>query len=126
MAEHKIQSTDAADAVKKASASSRDASTRNIPLLGPQSAAPSAKGPGEDEETFDNFDSSPAVPRSKRLVVDLDPVPKFLKNLVDGWAPEGMFLSRLVVPMDFPMDYSVLLDTVNPRVCFSLSDMLQA
>ncbi|KAK7403845.1 Phosphopantothenate--cysteine ligase cab2 [Neonectria punicea] len=47
----------------------------------------------EDEETFDNFDSSPAVPRSKRLIVDLDPVPKFLKNLVDGWAPEGMIVS---------------------------------
>ncbi|KAK6603263.1 DNA/pantothenate metabolism flavoprotein [Botrytis cinerea] len=51
------------------------------------------KGNGEDEEAFDNFDSSPAVPRSKRLIVDLDPVPKFLKNLVDGWAPEGMIVS---------------------------------
>ncbi|PBP16649.1 DFP-domain-containing protein [Diplocarpon rosae] len=47
----------------------------------------------EEEETFDNFDSSPKVPRSKRLIVDLDPVPKFLKNLVDGWAPEGMIVS---------------------------------
>ncbi|KXJ94176.1 DNA/pantothenate metabolism flavo protein [Microdochium bolleyi] len=28
-----------------------------------------------------------------RLIVDLDPVPKFLKNLVDGWAPEGMIVS---------------------------------
>ncbi|KAH7019917.1 DNA/pantothenate metabolism flavoprotein [Ilyonectria destructans] len=64
MAEHKIQSTNAVDARKQ-----------------------------EDEETFDNFDSSPAVPRSKRLIVDLDPVPKFLKNLVDGWAPEGMIVS---------------------------------
>jgi len=25
--------------------------------------------------------------------VDLDPVPKFLKNLVDGWAPQGMIVS---------------------------------
>ncbi|KAL8387297.1 hypothetical protein RB595_010013 [Gaeumannomyces hyphopodioides] len=47
----------------------------------------------DDGETFDNFDSSPRVPRSKRLVVDLDPVPKFLKNLVDGWAPQGMIVS---------------------------------
>ena len=47
----------------------------------------------EDDEAFDNFDSSPIVPRSKRLIVDLDPVPKFLKNLVDGWAPEGMIVS---------------------------------
>ena len=29
----------------------------------------------------------------KRLVIDLDPVPKLLRNLVDGWAPEGMIVS---------------------------------
>ncbi|KAL8802280.1 MAG: hypothetical protein Q9182_003932 [Xanthomendoza sp. 2 TL-2023] len=29
----------------------------------------------------------------KKLVIDLDPVPKFLHNLVDGWAPEGMIVS---------------------------------
>ncbi|KAF7551150.1 hypothetical protein G7046_g7795 [Stylonectria norvegica] len=69
MAEHKIQSTNAVDPAPKRPASD------------------------SDEETFDNFDSSPAVPRSKRLVIDLDPVPKFLKNLVDGWAPEGMIVS---------------------------------
>ncbi|KAF4992416.1 hypothetical protein FGRMN_7161 [Fusarium graminum] len=64
MAEHKIQSTNAVDQKKS-----------------------------EEEEAFDNFDSSPSVPRSKRLVIDLDPLPKFLKNLVDGWAPEGMIVS---------------------------------
>lgn len=69
MAEHKIQSTDAVKGI-----------------------VPDA-APNEDEETFDNFDGSPRVPRSKRLVVDLDPVPKFLKNLVDGWAPQGMIAS---------------------------------
>ncbi|KAK7974043.1 hypothetical protein PG989_015891 [Apiospora arundinis] len=26
------------------------------------------------DQTFDNFDSSPAVPRSKRLIIDLDPI----------------------------------------------------
>ncbi|GAB0133462.1 hypothetical protein EsDP_00001869 [Epichloe bromicola] len=46
-----------------------------------------------DEEEFDNFDASPRAARSKRLVIDLDPVPKFLKNLVDGWAPQGMIVS---------------------------------
>jgi phosphopantothenate-cysteine ligase len=73
MVEHKIQSTNAAEA--KAS------------------AQPPKEHGEEEEETFDNFDSSPAVPRSKRLIIDLDPVPKFLKNLVDGWAPEGMIVS---------------------------------
>jgi phosphopantothenate-cysteine ligase len=70
MVEHKIQSTNAADS-----------------KVAPKEIEE------DDEEAFDNFDSSPAVPRSKRLVVDLDPVPKFLKNLVDGWAPEGMIVS---------------------------------
>lgn len=72
MVEHKIQSTNATD-----------------------TNTPDTKGSEEvdEEEAFDNFDSSPAVPRSKRLIVDLDPVPKFLKNLVDGWAPEGMIVS---------------------------------
>jgi len=74
MVEHKIQSTNATD--NKIEKNGNGASL-----------------PDEDEEVFDNFDSSPAVPRSKRLIVDLDPVPKFLKNLVDGWAPEGMIVS---------------------------------
>ncbi|KAK0717107.1 phosphopantothenate-cysteine ligase-like protein [Lasiosphaeria miniovina] len=72
MSEHKIQSTNAVDSVQKGS-----------------KTAPTTT----DEEIFDNFDSSPAVPRSKRLVVDLDPVPKFLKNLVEGWSPQGMIVS---------------------------------
>ncbi|MCJ1376118.1 hypothetical protein MMC20_007358 [Loxospora ochrophaea] len=29
----------------------------------------------------------------KKLVIDLDPVPKFLKRLVDGWAPNCMIVS---------------------------------
>lgn len=80
MAEHKIQSTDAADGVKKAGEI-------------PDAPAAQAAGNRAEEETFDNFDSSPKVPRSKRLIVDLDPVPKFLKNLVDGWAPQCMIVS---------------------------------
>ncbi|KAH8908039.1 DFP-domain-containing protein [Coniochaeta sp. PMI_546] len=72
MAEHKIQSTDAADGLKQ------DQQAK---------AAADSIDPAEEEETFDNFDSSPRVPRSKRLVVDLDPVPKFLHNLVADWSP---------------------------------------
>ncbi len=30
---------------------------------------------------------------SKKLVIYLDPVPKFLKSLVDGWAPQAMIVS---------------------------------
>lgn len=82
MAEHKIQSTDAADKVKKAGAAKDGAARLTTGQAG-----------GAGDEEFDNFDSSPKVPRSKRLIVDLDPVPKFLKNLVDGWAPQCMIVS---------------------------------
>ncbi|KAK0729798.1 DNA/pantothenate metabolism flavoprotein [Lasiosphaeris hirsuta] len=77
MSEHKIQSTNAVD--------SAPSNSKKSPS--------SDKGSDNEEETFDNFDSSPAVPRSKSLVVDLDPVPKFLKNLVEGWSPQGMIVS---------------------------------
>jgi phosphopantothenate-cysteine ligase len=76
MVEHKIQSTNAAETAAQKAEEAKE--------LGKEK---------EDEEVFDNFDSAPSVPRSKRLIVDLDPVPKFLKNLVDGWAPEGMIVS---------------------------------
>ncbi|KAI1211846.1 DFP-domain-containing protein [Annulohypoxylon truncatum] len=79
MSEHKIQSTDATDSLKKQGPTTITKEPRETPQ--------------QEEEAFDNFDSSPAIPRSKRLIVDLDPVPKFLKNLVDGWAPEGMIVS---------------------------------
>lgn len=31
--------------------------------------------------------------RNNSLIIDLDPVPKFLKQLVDGWAPSAMIVS---------------------------------
>lgn len=37
--------------------------------------------------------SCPKVPRQKQLLINLDPVPKFLKNLVDDWSPESMIVS---------------------------------
>ncbi|MCJ1315936.1 hypothetical protein MMC15_001256 [Xylographa vitiligo] len=43
------------------------------------------------EEDLDLLKSS--QPEGKKLVIDLDPVPKLLKRLVDGWAPEGMIVS---------------------------------
>ena len=36
---------------------------------------------------------SSSYPEGNKLVIDLDPVPKFLKKLVDTWAPEGMIVS---------------------------------
>ncbi|KAH8819071.1 DNA/pantothenate metabolism flavoprotein [Xylogone sp. PMI_703] len=80
MSEHKIQSTDATDSLSKGANPGTTAASRSSNIE-----------TQVDEETFDNFDSSPSVPRSKRLIIDLDPLPKFLKNLVDGWAPRGAF-----------------------------------
>ncbi|KAI6249458.1 Phosphopantothenate--cysteine ligase CAB2 [Erysiphe necator] len=72
MPEHKIQSTGAVEMLSAIDANS----SKTV-----------------EKEDFDNFDSSPKVPRSKRLIVDLDPLPKFLKKLVEEWAPEGMIVS---------------------------------
>ncbi|EJT70582.1 phosphopantothenate-cysteine ligase [Gaeumannomyces tritici R3-111a-1] len=111
MAEHKIQSTNALDPDPGAAAAAAPPAAKKRKQDQAAAAAAAAAGgepplPDDDDgaqdptaaaaddgETFDNFDSSPRVPRSKRLVVDLDPVPKFLKNLVDGWAPQGMIVS---------------------------------
>ncbi|MCJ1285386.1 hypothetical protein MMC26_004726 [Xylographa opegraphella] len=46
--------------------------------------------PASDEEVDPG---TSAQPKGKKLVIDLDPVPKFLKRLVDGWAPKGMIVS---------------------------------
>jgi phosphopantothenate-cysteine ligase len=49
---------------------------------------PVANGSSKSETS-----AGPPVGHGKQLKVDLDPVPKFLKTLVDGWAPEGMIVS---------------------------------
>lgn len=38
--------------------------------------------------------------QSKKLVIDLDPVPKFLHRLVDGWAPEGSMIVSFKLETD--------------------------
>lgn len=46
-------------------------------------------------EVSDGLDTKAPAARTKgkSLVIDLEPVPKFLKQLVDGWAPEAMIVS---------------------------------
>ena len=80
MAEHKIQSTDAVKSLNAAAAATKEEPEQD-------------DNDEHEDEAFDNFDSWPRVPRSKRLIIDLDPVPKFLKNLVDGWTSEAMIVS---------------------------------
>ena len=47
------------------------------------------------EQAANGTTDQPATSKSpgKKLIIDLDPVPKFLKSLVEGWAPEGMIVS---------------------------------
>jgi phosphopantothenate-cysteine ligase len=42
---------------------------------------------------MDNAAAPAARTDGRKLVIDLEPVPKFLKQLVDGWAPDGMIVS---------------------------------
>ncbi|GJC97177.1 DNA/pantothenate metabolism flavoprotein [Colletotrichum higginsianum] len=71
-------------------------STRSSPptprtRLAPEPRPPRPPPPGPPLGATET--ATATVPRSKRLIVDLDPVPKFLQNLVDGWAPQGMVVS---------------------------------
>lgn len=76
MAEHKIQSSEL-----------------------PASAFKKDDDPDDSEIYTGENDSEP--PRnSKKLVIDLDPVPKFLHRLVDGWAPQGSMIVSFKLETD--------------------------
>lgn len=47
----------------------------------------------QSSEEFVDDQSGAAKMDGKKLIIDLDPVPKFLKLLVDGWAPQAMIVS---------------------------------
>lgn len=50
--------------------------------------------PPKGAETGTQGETMPAARmEGKKLIIDLDPVPKFLKLLVDGWAPRAMIVS---------------------------------
>ena len=64
---------------------------------------------GKDEKplvdgTHDRQKNTPVDPGAvgagsgQKLVIDLDPVPKFLKKLVEAWAPDAMIISFKVIP----------------------------
>ncbi|PGH13279.1 hypothetical protein AJ80_06389 [Polytolypa hystricis UAMH7299] len=85
MVEHKIQSS-------------------NEPPPPPASAPPGSPDiPAEDIYTGFNEPQPPT--HGKKLIVDLDPVPKFLHSLVDGWAPQG----SMVVSFKLETDPSLLI-----------------
>lgn len=73
MAEHKIQSSEVS---KEPQQESKDES--------------------EEEDEREQKDQQ----QSKKLVINLDPVPKFLHRLVDGWAPNGSMIVSFKLETD--------------------------
>ncbi|CAI7578681.1 unnamed protein product [Penicillium glandicola] len=57
------------------------------------------------DEIYTGENEAKPSSNSKKLVVNLDPVPKFLHQLVDGWAPEG----SMVVSFKLETDPSLLV-----------------
>ncbi|OJJ99971.1 hypothetical protein ASPACDRAFT_119887 [Aspergillus aculeatus ATCC 16872] len=59
---------------------------------------------GQGEDSLDIYtgglEPQPVPNRSKKLVIDLDPVPKFLHRLVDGWAPDGSMVVSFKLETD--------------------------
>lgn len=65
----------------------------------------------EDTANGDDTDGAASTEKkspsgSKKLIIDLDPVPKLLKRLVDGWAPEG----SMIVSFKLETDPDLLID----------------
>lgn len=82
MAEHKIQSSE-------------------IPETDPSSSSAIA-----DSDIYTGQNNTSAKQgKSKKLIIDLDPVPKFLHRLVDGWAPDG----SMIVSFKLETDPSLLV-----------------
>jgi phosphopantothenate-cysteine ligase len=75
MAEHKIQSSE-------------------VPVI----SVDHTTIPASEIYTGEN-EPQPAT-HGKKLVIDLDPVPKFLHHLVDGWAPDGSMIVSFKLETD--------------------------
>ncbi|OJJ44238.1 hypothetical protein ASPZODRAFT_71951 [Penicilliopsis zonata CBS 506.65] len=82
MVEHKIQSSEIPDSVRQQQQ---------------QQGQEDAIDPA-DVYTGENEAQPPT--NSKKLIIDLDPVPKFLHRLVDGWAPDGSMIVSFKLETD--------------------------
>jgi phosphopantothenate-cysteine ligase len=87
MAEHKIQSSEIPANLTTTTATTTNASTEDTI---------------QDDDVYTGYNEDAAVEehRSKKLIIDLDPVPKFLHRLVDGWAPEGSYIVSFKLETD--------------------------
>ncbi len=51
------------------------------------------KAPSVNSSLYSQDSMNQPATQGQQLTIALDPVPKFLRDLVDGWAPEGMIVS---------------------------------
>lgn len=94
MVEHKIQSSEIPAHLTSRTTSATTASA----------ASASAEDTIQDDDVYTGYNEDAAAEeqdhRSKKLIIDLDPVPKFLHRLVDGWAPEGSYIVSFKLETD--------------------------
>ena len=94
MVEHKIQSSNEVPQQRSSNASNN------------KNSKGKGNGTAKDDDTiYTGFNSPHPVSHAKRLIIDLDPVPKFLHHLVDGWAPAG----SMIVSFKLETDPSLLI-----------------
>ncbi|KAL1988661.1 hypothetical protein VTN96DRAFT_8361 [Rasamsonia emersonii] len=60
----------------------------------------SSEVPVSDSDVYTGYNEDQPSHRSKKLIIDLDPVPKFLHRLVDGWAPHGSMIVSFKLETD--------------------------
>ena len=90
MVEHKIQSGEIS---QSALAGKRDGEAAKVVMS------------DEEKEQWSEKEVVNAPGAGQKLVIDLDPVPKFLKKLVEAWAPDAMIISFKVWLLCFLLLY---------------------
>ncbi|KAF4553204.1 Phosphopantothenate--cysteine ligase CAB2-like protein [Elsinoe fawcettii] len=94
MVEHKIQSGE--EFQKPGSARARADLAREAGKVdgeGNGGRGVESPGPGQGDSHLDGEEEVAATISGKKLIINLDPVPKFLHQLVDDWSPRGMIIS---------------------------------
>jgi phosphopantothenate-cysteine ligase len=64
------------------------------------SEVPAVIEDSHSSDIYTGYNEDQPSHRSKKLIINLDPVPKFLHRLVDGWAPEGSMIVSFKLETD--------------------------
>ncbi|KAL9619855.1 MAG: hypothetical protein Q9160_005595 [Pyrenula sp. 1 TL-2023] len=67
---------------------------------GPPSDGPEKSGPGANDDVAGVADHKSGAGSQKQLLINLDPVPKFLRNLVSSWKPAGSMVISFKLETD--------------------------